>query len=55
LESFGLVPLEAMASGAIVAGFHGYGGRNMLSDNGFWFPPIIWRKWRMRSRELLPP
>jgi glycosyltransferase involved in cell wall biosynthesis len=40
LESFGLVPLEAMASGAIVAGFHGYGGQEYARpDNGFWFPP----------------
>ena len=40
LESFGLVPLEAMASGAIVAGFHGYGGQEYAcADNGFWFPP----------------
>jgi glycosyltransferase involved in cell wall biosynthesis len=40
LESFGLVPLEAMASGAIVAGFHGYGGLEYASaENGFWFPP----------------
>jgi glycosyltransferase involved in cell wall biosynthesis len=40
LESFGLVPLEAMASGAIVAGFHGYGGQEYArADNGFWFAP----------------
>jgi hypothetical protein len=40
LESFGLVSLEAMASGAIVAGFHGYGGQEYARpDNGFWFPP----------------
>jgi Glycosyl transferases group 1 len=40
LESFGLVPLEAMASGAIVAGFHGYGGQEYASaENGFWFAP----------------
>jgi hypothetical protein len=40
LESFGLVPLEAMASGAIVVGFHGYGGLEYATaDNGFWFPP----------------
>jgi glycosyltransferase involved in cell wall biosynthesis len=40
LESFGLVSLEAMASGAIVAGFHGYGGQEYAHpDNGFWFPP----------------
>ena len=40
LESFGLVPLEAMASGVIVAGFTGYGGREYATpENGFWFPP----------------
>jgi hypothetical protein len=40
LESFGLVPLEAMASGAIVAGFTGYGGQEYANaENGFWFPP----------------
>jgi glycosyltransferase involved in cell wall biosynthesis len=39
LESFGLVPLEAMASGAIVVGFHGYGGQEYATaKNGFWFP-----------------
>jgi glycosyltransferase involved in cell wall biosynthesis len=39
LESFGLVPLEAMASGAIVVGFHGYGGQEYARpENGFWFP-----------------
>lgn len=40
LESFGLVPLEAMASGALVAGFDGYGGQEYARpDNGYWFPP----------------
>jgi glycosyltransferase involved in cell wall biosynthesis len=40
LESFGLVPLEAMASGALVLGFHGYGGQEYATpENGFWFPP----------------
>jgi hypothetical protein len=40
LESFGLVPLEAMASGALVAGFDGYGGQEYARpENGFWFPP----------------
>ena len=39
LESFGLVPLEAMASGAIVIGFHGHGALEYAtSDNGYWFP-----------------
>jgi hypothetical protein len=40
IESFGLVPLEAMAAGAIVVGFDGYGGREYATpENGFWFPP----------------
>jgi glycosyl transferase family 1 len=40
LESFGLVPLEAMASGALVAGFDGYGGQEYATpENGLWFPP----------------
>ena len=39
LESFGLVPLEAMASGAIVVGFHGHGALEYAtSENGCWFP-----------------
>ncbi len=38
LESFGLVPLEAMASGAIVIGFQGYGALEYATDkNGLWF------------------
>jgi hypothetical protein len=37
LESVGMTPLEAMASGALVAGFTGLGGREYASpDNGFW-------------------
>jgi glycosyltransferase involved in cell wall biosynthesis len=40
LESFGLVPLEAMASGAVVTGFDGYGGQEYASEeNGLWFAP----------------
>lgn len=40
LESFGLVPLEAMASGAIVVGFTGYGALEYATpENGFWFAP----------------
>ncbi len=36
-ESFGLLPVEAMASGAIVVGSHGYGGLDYAtSENGFW-------------------
>ncbi len=37
LEGLGLPPLEAMASGCIVAGFHGLGGREYTTAlNGFW-------------------
>ncbi len=37
LEGFGLTPLEAMASGCVVAGFTGIGGREYATrDNGFW-------------------
>ena len=36
-EGFGLPPLEAMACGCIVVGFHGDGGRQYVSSkNGFW-------------------
>lgn len=36
-EGFGLPPLEAMACGCIVIGFHGYGGLEYATDdNGFW-------------------
>jgi len=47
LEGLGLTPLEAMASGCIVAGFTGIGGREYASpENGFWageddFPACI--------------
>ena len=47
LEGFGLTPLEAMASGCVVAGFTGIGGREYATpDNGFWvseddFPACI--------------
>ena len=37
LEGLGLTPLEAMASGCLVAGFTGLGGRDFAtSQNGFW-------------------
>lgn len=37
LEGFGLPPLEAMACGCIVVGFHGWGGLEYArADNGFW-------------------
>ncbi len=37
LEGFGLTPLEAMASGCVIAGFTGIGGREYATpDNGFW-------------------
>lgn len=36
-EGLGLPPLEAMASGCLVAGFHGIGGMEYASsENGFW-------------------
>jgi hypothetical protein len=36
-DSFGLPPLEAMASGCLVAGFHGNGGKEyMHGNNGWW-------------------
>jgi hypothetical protein len=39
LESFGLIALEAMAAGAVVAGFDGYGGREYATvENGIWLP-----------------
>ena len=47
LESLGLTPLEAMASGCVVAGFTGIGGQEYASSaNGFWaaeddFPSCI--------------
>jgi len=38
LEGLGLPPLEAMAAGALVVGFHGGGGREYASpENGDWF------------------
>jgi Glycosyl transferases group 1 len=40
LQSFGLAPLEAMACGAIVIGFRGYGGEEYATpENGYWFAP----------------
>ncbi|QCN99589.1 glycosyltransferase family 1 protein (plasmid) [Azospirillum argentinense] len=36
-EGLGLPPLEAMAAGCIIAGFHGGGGRSYATaENGFW-------------------
>lgn len=36
-EGFGLPPVEAMACGCIVVGFHGWGGLDYArADNGFW-------------------
>lgn len=36
-ESLGLPPLEAMASGCLVVGYHGEGGREYINDlNGWW-------------------
>jgi len=43
-ESFGLPPLEAMACGCLVAGFHGDGGREyMTSENGWWAETGDWK------------
>jgi len=40
MESVGLVPLEAMASGCLVVGFHGYGGLEYATEaNGVWTRP----------------
>jgi hypothetical protein len=40
MESVGLVPLEAMASGCVVVGFHGYGGLEYATEaNGVWTRP----------------
>lgn len=37
LEGLGLPPLEAMAAGAVVVGFHGFGGAEYAHPgNGFW-------------------
>lgn len=37
LDGFGLTPVEAMASGCVVAGFTGIGGREYATpQNGFW-------------------
>jgi hypothetical protein len=37
-EGLGLPPLEAMAAGALVVGFHGHGGREYATpENGDWF------------------
>lgn len=43
-ESFGLPPLEAMACGCLVAGFHGDGGREyMTTRNGWWAETGDWK------------
>jgi hypothetical protein len=37
-EGLGLIPIEAMASGCLIAGYHGYGGLDYARpENGFWF------------------
>jgi Glycosyl transferases group 1 len=42
-ESFGLPPLEAMACGCLVAGYHGGGGREyMMPENGWWAETGDW-------------
>jgi len=43
LEGFGLPPVEAMASGCTVVGFHGNGGREYATEqNGFWCEGDDW-------------
>ena len=43
LEGLGLPPLEAMAAGAAVVGFHGDGGREYATaENGFWVRADDW-------------
>jgi glycosyltransferase involved in cell wall biosynthesis len=43
-ESLGLPPLEAMASGCLVAGYHGDGGREYITDsNGWWAQAGDWK------------
>ena len=43
-ESFGLPPLEAMACGCLVSGFHGDGGLEYMNDsNGWWANAGDWR------------
>ncbi len=38
-EGFGLPPVEAMACGNVVVGFHGYGGLEYATpENGYWCP-----------------
>lgn len=42
-EGFGLPPIEAMASGCLVVGFTGDGGRSFATpDNGLWCAPEDW-------------
>jgi len=43
-ESFGLPPLEAMACGCLVAGYHGDGGREYMNEtNGWWAETGNWK------------
>lgn len=43
IEGFGLPPIEAMASGCILVGFTGDGGRSYATpDNGLWCTPEDW-------------
>jgi glycosyltransferase involved in cell wall biosynthesis len=43
-ESFGLPPLEAMACGCLVSGFHGDGGREYMNEaNGWWADTGDWK------------
>ena len=43
-DSLGLPPLEAMACGCLVAGYHGDGGRTFMTpDNGWWADTGDWK------------
>jgi len=43
-ESLGLPPLEAMASGCLVVGFHGEGGLEYMTErNGWWADAGDWK------------
>jgi glycosyltransferase involved in cell wall biosynthesis len=54
LEGLGLPPIEAMASGAAVVGFHGDGGREYAtSKNGLWVQPEDWLACAGRLDEAL--
>jgi len=54
MESLGLTPLEAMASGCIVAGFTGIGGQEYATPaNGFWAPEDDFKECANQLRHAL--